>query len=58
MFVSKVLAHGHLCYFKNHQNFIEMSSDMIYIVALGGGFNTANNYRQKLCCCFSTRICI
>ena len=39
MSVSKILAHGRLWYtLQNYQNFIEITSNMIYIVALGGGF--------------------
>ena len=39
MSVSKILALERLWYvFLNYQNFIEMTSNMIYIVALGGGF--------------------
>ena len=39
MSVSKILAHGSLhMVLENYQNFIEMTSKMIHIVALGGGF--------------------
>ena len=37
MSVSKILAHRRLWYFKNYQNLMEMTSNMIYIVALGVG---------------------
>ena len=37
MSVSKILAHRRTWYFKTPKNFIEMTSHMIYIVALGGG---------------------
>ena len=37
MSVSKILAHRHIWYFQNYQNFIEMNSNMIDIVAFGGG---------------------
>ena len=38
MSVSKILAHRRLWYIlQNYQNFIEMTSNMTYIVALGGG---------------------
>ena len=39
MSVSKILAHGSLhMVLENYQDFIEMTSKMIHIVALGGGF--------------------
>ena len=38
MFVSKTLAQGRLWYFKITKIFIEMTSNMIYIAALGFGF--------------------
>ena len=38
MSVSKILAHRHLWYFKTtYQDFIEMTSNMIYSVALAAG---------------------
>ena len=37
MSVSKILAHSHLWCFKTTKIFIEMTSNMIYIVAFGGG---------------------
>ena len=37
MSVSKILAHGHLWYFKTAKIFIKLTSNMIYIVAFGGG---------------------
>ena len=36
--VSKILAHRHLWYFKTTKTFIELTSNMIYTVALGIGF--------------------
>ena len=38
MSLSKILAQGCLCYFKSIKFFIEMTSNMIYVVALGVGF--------------------
>ena len=38
MYVSKILAHMHLWYvLQNYQNFTEMTSNMIHIVAFGCG---------------------
>ena len=37
MSVSKILAHKHLWYCKSYQNLIEITSNMIYIIALGVG---------------------
>ena len=36
--VSNILAQGHLWYFKNYQKLIEITSNMIDMIALGGGF--------------------
>ena len=38
MFVSKILAQGRLWFFKTIKIGMEMTSNMIYIVALGVGF--------------------
>ena len=45
--VSKILIHRGL---QNYQNFIELTSNMIYIVALGGGFKCPHKIHLNAQC--------
>ena len=48
--VSKILAHGRLRYFKTTNFFLEMTSNVIYVVALGVGFKCPHKIHLKTPC--------
>ena len=54
MSVSKILA---LMVLQNYKKFIEMTSNMIYIVALGGGFKCPHKIHLNTQCTPLTGIC-
>ena len=50
MSVLKILAHGGSMVLQNYQNFIEMTSNMIYIVAFGGGLKCLHEIHSNTQC--------
>ena len=48
MSVSKIIGSWASTVFQNYQNFIEMTSNMIYNVALGSGFKFSRSYKESV----------